>query len=239
MRRPQRSSEIRQLILLGQECEYNLKRSEARSTLALMINRQGLIVHAPWGMPLLHIEQYMQLKARWISEKLASYGQKFPAVGQWVDGMLLWYLGETITLRISVQVQRMALVENVLYVPELSELLLKKAVLAWYKKSALVHFNQRLVRFAGGLSRQPSHLKLSNARTRWGSCTRDGVVRLNWRLVQASIAEIDYVLAHELAHLLHMNHSAGFWEELRRLYPEYQAPHKLLRLQGHRYHQLA
>lgn len=239
MRRPQRSSEIRQLVLLGQEHEYNLKRSKARSTLALMINRQGLIVHAPWALPLLHIEQYLQLKAGWIFEKLANYGQHIPAAASWVDGMLLWYLGEPITLRVSAQVQRMALVENVLYVPELSETLLKNAVLTWYKKSALAYFNQRLIRFAGGLPRQPSHLKLSNARTRWGSCTRDGVVRLNWRLIQASDAEIDYVLAHELAHLSHMNHSARFWNELHRIYPGYQAPHKLLRLQGHRYHQVA
>jgi len=66
----------------------------------------------------------------------------------------------------------------------------------------------------------------------WGSCSSQGVVRLNWRLVQAPPAILDYVIAHELAHLLHMNHSKAFWAEVERLYPGWQGARQWLKQHG-------
>ena len=80
--------------------------------------------------------------------------------------------------------------------------------------------------------RQPSGLQLSSARTRWGSCTAAGVIRLNWRLLQAPPAVLDYVMAHELAHLEHMNHSPAFWAETARLYPDWQTARRWLKQHG-------
>ncbi|OZA42650.1 MAG: hypothetical protein B7X81_12600 [Hydrogenophilales bacterium 17-61-76] len=78
----------------------------------------------------------------------------------------------------------------------------------------------RLARLARKLGRAPSHFALSNAQTQWGSCTRRGHVRLNWRLVQAPLAIIDYVAAHELAHLVHLDHSPRFWAQVAMLCPD-------------------
>lgn len=239
MRKPQRSSEVRQIVLQGASQQYNLKRSTARATLALTINGQGLVVHAPWSLPLLHIERFVLDKASWITEKLENCALPESAELDWRDGMALWYLGEKITLRAGAHTQTVSLAGNVLATPGLAPTDLKSAVLAWYQGLALDYFHARFEQFAPLLPRQPSRLKLSDARTRWGSCTRDGVVRMNWRLIQASNVEIDYVLAHELAHLRHMNHSAGFWQELARIYPDYHVPHKLLRVHGHRYYQVS
>ena len=235
MRKIQRSSERRLIVLQGVSRVYDLKRSTARTTLALSINGQGLVVHAPWTLPLMHIEGFVQDKASWIAAKLATYSLSESNELVWGDGMQLLYLGEKITLRILDQAQSIFLQNGVLHVPRLPDQDLKSTVVIWYQSTALSYFNSRLARFSARLTRQPSQLKLSRARTRWGSCTREGVVRLNWRLIQGSFAEIDYVLAHELAHLTQMNHSVKFWQEVQRLYPGFQMPHKLLRQYGPQY----
>lgn len=108
-----------------------------------------------------------------------------------------------------------------------------KAVLAKYlKREAALLFPGRLALLAARCRRKPSRLQLSSARTRWGSCSADGGIRLNWRLAQAPLAVVDYVIAHELAHLEHMNHSPAFWAETERLYPGWRESRRWLRQHG-------
>jgi predicted metal-dependent hydrolase len=70
---------------------------------------------------------------------------------------------------------------------------------------------------------------LSSAATRWGSCTADGKIRLNWRLVHFPMSLIDYVVAHELAHLKEMNHSPRFWDTVESIFPEFREAREQLR----------
>ncbi len=91
----------------------------------------------------------------------------------------------------------------------------------------------RLARIARRLGRAPTRFALSNAQTQWGSCTRRGHIRLNWRLVQAPLALIDYVAAHELAHLVHLDHSPRFWAQVAALCPDALARRAELRALGH------
>ncbi|MEQ1668538.1 MAG: SprT family zinc-dependent metalloprotease [Sulfuriferula sp.] len=227
------SEETRTLCLQDQPCAYQLKRSSARRTLALSVGQRGLIVHAPWQLAQSQIDVFMQEKAAWILAKLQYYSTRLSTAWEWRNGMVLRYLGDDIRLDVSTHSRAIVMMDGVLHVPTLSV----KKILGWYQRAALGVFQQRLAVFAPRLDKQPV-LCLSNARTRWGSCTSTGVVRLHWRLVQASLAEIDYVLAHELAHLTHMNHSPQFWQRVADLYPGYQQPHQQLRQHGHLYHQM-
>ena len=90
----------------------------------------------------------------------------------------------------------------------------------------------RLMRIAHRLGRQPSRFALSNAQTQWGSCTRRGHIRLNWRLIQAPVSLIDYVAAHELAHLIHLDHSPRFWTKVAEICPDALARRAELRTMG-------
>ncbi|MFN9391063.1 MAG: M48 family metallopeptidase [Betaproteobacteria bacterium] len=90
------------------------------------------------------------------------------------------------------------------------------------------HFAERL-----GVARP--RVLLSDARTRWGSCNAGGEVRLNWRLMQAPEALIDYVVAHEVAHLLHLNHSPRFWRAVERIYPAWETARAELAATSHHY----
>ena len=239
MSKLQRSDESRQIVLRGVQQDYRLKRSVQRRTLALSIGDGGLVVHAPWALPLYQVEQFVLDKAVWVTEKLASQSALALSQPDWQDGMNLLYCGRQITLKVSADVHAIELYDGELRVPLRAKADLQRFVVAWYQQMALAYFNARMLQFSVKLSRQPHQLKLSNARCRWGSCTRNGVVRLNWRLIQATGAEIDYVLAHELAHLTQMNHAPVFWQELARLYPDYHVPRNTLRTQGRRYQRIS
>ena len=110
---------------------------------------------------------------------------------------------------------------------------LKQTVRNLFKREAALLFPARLAKLVHGCRRCPTGLHLSSARTRWGSCTAAGVIRLNWRLQQAPTPVLDYVIAHELAHLKHMDHSRAFWAEVEHLYPGYMGGRRWLREHGH------
>ena len=98
---------------------------------------------------------------------------------------------------------------------------IRDAVQAWLMRDARRHFTARLDHFAPLLGVRWASLRLSSAQTRWGSAKTDGSIRLNWRLLHFGPAVIDYVVAHELAHLRVMDHSARFWDTVATVVPDY------------------
>ena len=106
---------------------------------------------------------------------------------------------------------------------------LRDAVQRWLKRQAREVFEARCVVYGERLGVQPTRLQLSSARTRWGSASADGSIRLNWRLVHFPLPMIDYVVVHELAHLREMNHSARFWSVVREALPDFEAARDALR----------
>lgn len=143
------------------------------------------------------------------------------------------YLGRTLTLDIRpslfCDVQRHG---DALHVYAPLDIDAQALVRSWLLARAEALLAWRLARMARKLGRVPSRFALSNAQTQWGSCTRRGHVRLNWRLVQAPLALIDYVAAHELAHLVHLDHSPRFWAQVAKLCPDALARRAELRTMG-------
>jgi predicted metal-dependent hydrolase len=97
---------------------------------------------------------------------------------------------------------------------------IRDAVQSWLQRQAKRIFEERCAHFAERLGVRLGRLSLSSARTRWGSASADGSVRLNWRLVHYGMPTIDYVVAHELAHLRHMDHGPKFWDVVRSVVPD-------------------
>jgi predicted metal-dependent hydrolase len=99
---------------------------------------------------------------------------------------------------------------------------IRAAVVKWYRRHAQSNFSARIDEFATRLHVPRPRLFLSSARTRWGSCNARCEIRLNWRLIQATQPTIDYVVVHELAHLVEMNHSRQFWSLVESVCPYYR-----------------
>ena len=87
----------------------------------------------------------------------------------------------------------------------------------WYRQEAWDHLKARVADYGNVMGVKPSQLKLSNAKKRWGSCSGKRSINLNWRLIMLEDQLIDYVVVHELAHLIELNHSLGFWGVVERV----------------------
>ncbi|MGB3554256.1 MAG: M48 family metallopeptidase, partial [Jannaschia sp.] len=97
---------------------------------------------------------------------------------------------------------------------------------------ARTHLTEAVDRHATNLGRRPGRLTLRDTRSRWGSCSSRGDLMFSWRLVMAPPEVLDYVAAHEVAHLAHMDHSARFWTQVEALFPEYAPRRAWLRREG-------
>lgn len=127
------------------------------------------------------------------------------------------------------------IVGDLLLVPG-DEAQLARRVAAFLKTRARDRLVAASDRFANALGRPHAGVTLRDTRSRWGSCTHDGRLMYSWRLIMAPPAVLDYVCAHEVAHLAHMNHSPAFWAEVAQLMPDYQPWRQWLKRHGQTLH---
>lgn len=227
----------RRLTLGERALVYNLKRS-SRRTIGFVIDDRGLSITAPRWVTLGEIEHAIAEKQKWIFAKLAEWRthaarRMLPAM-EWQDGATLPFLGKTITLKLESPIGSLMFDADTCALhlglpPSTTEQQIKDRVQGWLQTQARRLFGERLEVYAERLGVRHSAYALSSAATRWGSCTADGKIRLNWRLVHFPLSLIDYVVAHELAHLKEMNHSPRFWNTVESIFPEFREAREQLR----------
>lgn len=229
--------EPRRVVLGDRIVHYTLRRARRR-TIGLTIDQRGLRVGAPLRAPLAEIEALLHKHAAWVLDKLDGWRTRPAGEVRWLsDGIDFPLLGAAARLRLRSGADTYSWPEpdaadggravlelccrSAASVPTVFERALRERALAVF----LSRTQNCCERYGIVL---PA-LRLSAARTRWGSCSRLSGVRLNWRLVHASTDLIDYVIAHELAHLREMNHSPAFWSEVGRLFPDWRGARRRLR----------
>ncbi len=218
--------------------DYVLVRSKRR-TIGFLIDEEGLRITAPKWVTLTEIESAIREKKRWIFNKLTERrersARRLQPPMRWCEGGALPYLGGDVSLRL-VATQAAGIVYDsesqtlTISLPtDASEQQLKDRVQGWLQLEAKRIFAERLPLYAEKLGVAYRAFALSSATTQWGSCTADGKIRLNWRLIHFSLPLIDYVIAHELAHLREMNHGPDFWAAVQSIFPDFQDAKKALR----------
>jgi predicted metal-dependent hydrolase len=234
---------LRKIVLGSHAVEFELRRSSRRS-IGFTIDDDGLRVTAPKRVTLAEVDSALRAKQRWILSKLHERGERRlqrmqrPAL-RWEDGAQIPYMGGEITLRLQPAARSHCRFDadarelSVGVVPGLAEWQLKERIRRWYHDEATRVFGERLDHYAARMGVTYKSFALSSAGTRWGSCTIAGNIRLNWRLIHYPLALIDYVVAHELAHLREMNHSAAFWATVGEVYPDYDGARLALRKRSH------
>ena len=224
-------------IQLGSEIVgYRFRRARRRS-IGITVDDDGLRVAAPGHTPLAEVEAFIREKARWVLNKLSEWraAPKRPVVS-WGEGATIPLMGEPVTIELLAGCRGIRLESGRLGIgllPRGEPAALRKRGIAWIKEHARMLLGERLALYATALGVPTPVLALSSARRQWGLCREDGHVRLNWRLVHLPLHLVDYVVAHELAHLREMNHSARFWAVVGGLYPDYLAARMELRDSGH------
>lgn len=213
------------LVLLdGEPLRYSLRYSDRRRTIGLTVDHDGLTVVAPRRTGRARIEAAIVADREWISRQLARWRGAKPRRCNWQDGDLVYYLGEPLALKPS-----LALLghgahprRGSLHVFAPDHAAVPGLVIGWYRGEAERHYAARVAAISPGLGVRARRIVLSDARRQWGSCNTRGDVRINWRLMQMRPALIDYVVAHELAHLRHMNHGPEFWATVESVCPQHR-----------------
>ena len=234
----------RTVVLGHAQVSYEFTRGK-RKTIGFLVGAEGLSVRAPRWVALRDVDAALQEKAGWIVRKLDEAQQRqarhASARIEWQDGARFPFLGEEVTLRLDprhaftgvgamLDADGGALRELHLSLPQsASPAQIRDAAQAWLMREARRVFEERLAVYAPRLGVRWTKLSLSNAATRWGSASADGAIRLNWRLIHYRLPLIDYVVAHELAHLRVMDHSPRFWETVESVVPDYGTLRQQLR----------
>lgn len=216
----------------GRLVEYRFARRRRR-TLGITVDGDGLKVAAPLRAPWRDIEGFLRHKERWIVAKLDEWARiARPPVLECATGERLPLFGEPRELEVRAGPRGVQEQGERLVVCARKGARPLPVLLAWLKQRALGALAPRAAHYSARLGLPAPRLAVSNARTQWGLCTEEGVIRLSWRLVHVAPPLADYVVAHEVAHLVELNHSRRFWRVLADLYPAWREARERLELAG-------
>jgi predicted metal-dependent hydrolase len=201
-----------------------------RRRLSMTIDERGLRIGAPRLLPVSAIEEFVLAHGDWVLQKLDEHAmrhtQRHIAIR---DGAVFPLLGGEARVRVTAGSNRALWDGDQLVLAAKADADLDALARRGLQRRALEVFTERMAAAADVAGYRTPALALSSARSRWGSCSRQTGIRLNWRLIHLPMALIDYVVAHELAHLVEMNHSPRFWVEVERLCPDWRAARRELK----------
>ncbi len=205
-----------------------------RKTIAIIIHHDGKVfVRAPIKAPQRLILAFVDSKSDWINEK-KKQALQHPVlpVRRFVDGESFLVLGKEIQLRV-VENQKIALTLGTEFcISQIALPQARKVFENWYRAYAMKIINDRVEYFSRQHGFRYEKIRITSARTRWGSCSSRGTLSFTWRLVMAPLEIVDYVVIHELAHIRIKNHSPIFWAEVARLMPAYKQSKDWLKKNG-------
>ena len=219
----------------GEPVVCRVRRSRRRS-MALQVDARQVRLALPWEVRPDQVRAFLYGHGEWLASRLKALREtRDSRAFRLQDGAVLPVLGRECRVRLHAlpQVEPLEAWQQAGDGTEALHLLdgpgARKALVKCLQARALPFFRQRVAVYCARLGVSVPPVRLSSARTRWGSCSTRSGIRLHWRLVHLSPELIDYVVAHEVAHLLEMNHSPRFWSVVASLYPDWQTARKALR----------
>jgi len=225
--------QVRRMALAGHDVDYRLVRARRRS-IGMQIALDGLTVRAPRWVTIRDIETALAEHARWILKTLDAWrSRRRDAMPHaWVTGAPIVYQGRDLALALFPARDRAISADmlnlTVRHPAAHDENEIASFVGRWLHDETMRFALPRVSAYAARVAPSPPQVKLSNARSEWGSCNHRGELRLSWRLAQLPPALADYVIAHEVAHLAELNHSPRFWALVETLYPGHAAARRAL-----------
>jgi predicted metal-dependent hydrolase len=207
-----------------------------RRTLGLEITSDArLIIRAPMKAPVDYIHRIVEQKRNWILRKQQRAQEKYKPIRkkEFVDGEEFMYLGVPYRLRVVTEGRCPFEFTGTEFIIEEGALHHARDIFQrWYCLQARELLSARVAMYARMIGQSYAEITINVARTRWGSCNSNRKLNFTWRLMMAPLEMIDYVVAHEVAHLKELNHSSKFWDKVQSLMPDYR-----LREQWFRDHQ--
>ncbi len=223
-----------ELTAAGQTLKYDISLSPRRRTLCLQVHIDGLIrVYAPTGTPLSTIRAFILQRRDWVIKTRRKFSLRRPsAVRLLEDGAKLPFLDQNLFLQIiptPLGRPRLSRIDDGLFLHSPGPSQTRWLLETWYKEQARIYVDRRINYFTALIGcPAPACIRIADQKTRWGSCSVRGTISINWRLMLAPAVIVDYVVVHELCHLLHLNHGDKFWAAVKNILPDYLATRKHL-----------
>lgn len=220
--------------------EFEIKYRERR-TMAIQIEPiDKILVISPKGLSEELIKEKVKSKGSWIVKKLMELKEVEyePFAREFVNGEAFMYLGRNYSLEIfkdnNIKRPKINLNNGKFYITTFTEdhANLKKAMEKWYRKEAKKIIDKRVNFYIPKIEKEPNQVKIKEQKKKWGSCTSKGNIYFNWRTIMAPSNVIDYIVVHELCHLVYPGHSKNFWGKVESLLPDYKKRRKWLQKYG-------
>lgn len=204
-------------------------RTNRRKSADIRVEEGAVSVVVPTNTPNEKIDQLLSAKRRWIKEKITLHQEMTPASSKrYVSGEAFSYLGRN--YRLKVETGNFAPVKLlngrlVVTVPSGTEQphMVRNALVRWYKRQAEQKLTEKVNRFAPLVGVEPAGIGIRTFKSRWGSCTSKRKLEFNWQILIAPNRMVDYVVIHELCHLIRHDHSPAFWKEMSRCMPGHES----------------
>jgi predicted metal-dependent hydrolase len=215
---------------------FEIKRGNRKKTVAIHVNPMAPItVLSPRWLDEEKIRMIVRKKVGWIIQKQEQIKNNRDSnpVKEFVSGESFPYLGRHYRLKVikaSSDIEGNCRLVNGRFLVEVNgnsggkrdRVTVKRTLINWYLEHAEEKIGERVNRFAQQIGKWPANIEVKNQERRWGSCSRIGVIRLNWKIIMAPISVIDYVIVHELCHLIYPHHSTQFWQKVQSIIPDYK-----------------
>lgn len=216
-----------------------IKSRRRRRTISLHIKEGGeIVIRAPYRTSRKEIEEFVKERETWVINQLKEEEERRKEVEKtFIAGEKFLYLGEWYPLEVHESDQKNVPLElsfgkfvlNKCYIEQARDLFVE-----WYKREAKEKIDPRVRYYSDRFQLIPNGTRITGAKSRWGSCSRDNRLAFSWRIIMAPLQIIDYILLHELVHIKEKNHSRSFWAALEKIFPDYKTCRIWLRKNGHR-----
>ena len=222
---------------------YQVIRRPRRRTASISVKPDCTVrVSVPASLTDAQVTELVKRKSRWIQSKLAHFEaiSRSEKKREYVSGENFTYLGRNYPMKVieTDEDDPVKLKNGRFYVPvtlgltEGEQQLVRDRLSGWYQSHALIRLREKVQRYANKINVSPRSVGVKGYKSRWGSCHSDGRLYFNWRIIIAPHPVVDYLVVHELAHLVHGNHSKKFWRVVGSVFPDYQEGRDWLRVNG-------
>jgi hypothetical protein len=227
----------------GQRIEFELIYRSRKSIGIKISPKDGIIIHSPKGIKPDDIIKTLKTKSSWILKKLDEVKniKKTVITKKFINGEKLLFLGEEHSLEIFYNPN----IKNTNISIDYGKIILesktdnadriKNHLEQWYKIKGLEIILERIFHYQPFFTIKPNVVKVKTQKSRWGTCNSKKNLYFNWKIIMAPIEIVDYLVVHEMAHLVHMNHSSKFWNFVEKILPDYKSSRKILKKNGHIY----
>lgn len=239
-----RSKQMEKLTVGNTVIEYAIRKSTRAKKINITVSTRGVTVSVPGHVSVQEAKKFVATKKEWILRHIEEYRQKElqNPPKKYIDGEKLLFLGQEITLRTITFNSKKITMEisdgNAwFYIPaivpeEERPAIIKNALINWYRDFAKKLLFEKAEFYARKMGVKYNQIRIKEQKTRWGSCSRKKNINFNWKIILAPSQAVDYLVVHELAHLKYMNHSACFWQEVEKFFPNYVFWRKWLKQNG-------